>query len=489
MTIELFYSFSQFIICGFAAALFFLVYYKIKPERGSDFGDEDRKDPVIFWFGLALATWSLLGVTMWVYCKYYHLGKDCLNAKGPLEYIRVAGSTINNFAFLMGTISLDYSPSFKFLRRIQKNNNLKYGLFLSLVLISLIIITVKNPYVGKPLDVLVSLFTLGLLGLGLKESFKNAELPNLIFVGWGAIVLTMIAQLPEIIEWPLLKEWRWPLVLTSKTALIFSFLALVLSYLWRRTKTSAHIIGYERRPDWSLRFTGIRKGNRWEALYKHQDRDDEEKAYTFPKERYRLFLKSAVRRVTSHREQGWLDIFHDGFYPKELERIVKKDIDPSKSTNMLFCADSSQYRLIIPPDKIEFDLKTLEKNEFDFLSEVLRPLQTTLRFPGKNKGEWEITVALRGKERTIPVSEDLQRFLIECVRHRQNGRGKYHAWFDSRNDVNPAVFEQLPSHIVDVLFERSCGTRSFYRFRLLPDEKDFSEEVKDYFEEYFLLIF
>jgi len=224
------YAWSQFLVCSIAGIVLISVYRR---------GFIDSKDPnarylqydrCFVYLSVGTFMWAAVGALLL-------LGEARDNT--AIGTIRTMLSIVNSTALIFAAAHLDYGHPL--IRKLQQDSIWHEIPRLGLVALILFVVGVLSTYALEgdaeaiP-DFAISVLTLGVLTLGLWESFRSRGFGFLAFMSLVVLGFQVFAQIPEISSSfaGRLGENRWIIVLNSKVMAIYLFLALAYSWMHQR---------------------------------------------------------------------------------------------------------------------------------------------------------------------------------------------------------------------------------------------------------------
>jgi hypothetical protein len=334
---------SQAAICAFAGLALLSFWIGGVPEARPTPGARVRRDPGIFWLAAAVLAWAVLGA--WA----------ATGAQGRAVDVALAvASTVNNGFFWLAIAHLDHGPA-----RLKTLQSRRAQLvFLAAVALVAAAIGLwahrTSGWMQQVPDVALSLVTLAALGWALAVSFARRGFHILAALACIAVVSQVAAQ------WRL-PDYRWPLILVSKTLTLTTFLALAMSWAHERARLSG--LG--------LRFTGRSEADRIIV-----ELNGERRPMT-PEVHRRLLVFAIERLRNSSHGGGMVNIKEKGIAHTHIKRIVEQLGFADRS--QLFDNDGrSGYRLKLAPHNIGFDRTELRNHpELHDLLAALEPVPPT----------------------------------------------------------------------------------------------------------------
>ena len=338
------YALAQATICLSSAWAILALYWRGTPVRQGEPAQRPTREPGLFWLGLAVALWGIVGLVLLL-----PLDSRTAQALRPLL------SSANSACLLISASHLDYGAAI--LQRASSFPRWNHAAILGALVVALITLLLyavlgsAEPVARLP-DFSLSLVTLLLYGFGLFRSFLKRGFGPLAVLAIVAIASSFIAQIPEITDilapLGLTGDRRWVLNLASKSILLVAFLALAMSWVHevaRRPSSSAvHLF-----------FTGRRVGpqgrRRWLVRLGEASIEMRETPH-------RDLLVLAVRRVVEKAkpEGGWVPLPDlVGKLDDSRIRRMREDLRPAGLDGAVESNFQKAYRLAVDPEKIGFD--------------------------------------------------------------------------------------------------------------------------------------
>lgn len=340
------YAVAQGVTCLSAAWAILAMYLRGTPVRQGEPNPVQTRDPGLFWLGLAVGLWGLVGLLLLL-----PLGDMAAQASRTLL------SSANSACLLISASYLDYGP--EALQRASDHPHYKPiaaigSLVVALFTIGLYAALGPEAYAARLPDFALSAVTLLLYGFGLYRSFRRRGFLPLAVLACFAVVSQFSAQLPEIIAPRHLfldGDRRWVLNLTSKTMTLIAFLSLAMSWVHevarRPSRNAVH-----------LRFSGRRvgTGNRRRVVIELGDR-----AIEMRETPHRDLLALAVARVRDAGSNGGWVALPDlvGRLDDSRIRRMREDLRPAGLDAAIEANFQKSYRLAIEPKHIEIDKAAL----------------------------------------------------------------------------------------------------------------------------------
>lgn len=248
MKIGIFAALIQSIICAFAGLVLLFVYSKPIPTLNDDFQMVRIRDQGIFWLSMAVLVWAFSNAMLLLTPESYRYG---VYAK---LLFRIFASTINNACLLIAVAFFEYGPQdikvknvFIF-RKLRSSKAWRNFVIITSCVIILITFSIYLSFFDdvKPslislwtfnlFDLLLTLFTLWLLGVSLWKSFVQRN------YFWQSRLLLII--LAYVFAANTFDAWAssqsnpadsvtalcWLLILTSKILLLLMFFSLIISW-------------------------------------------------------------------------------------------------------------------------------------------------------------------------------------------------------------------------------------------------------------------
>ncbi len=287
------YSLSQTIICAVGAMALYSLWSRTEE-------DPSRRDPCWLWLGHAVAIWSFVGLAI------FSLGRLGFSVR-DINSVRTFSSILNSAFLLLAVAYFDYGPSK--LKIMQAKPVWRYLVIgLGIIMAFLVVLTGETfPDVG------LSMFTLGLTAYGLFISFTRREFESLRWTSVVVVLLTLIAQIPEIDPSLLPEDIRFLLLLTSKTGLLVLFLCLSTTSVVEKSESpySDNIM---------LEFIDERAADGWIIhLTLSPNKTQVWKVKGVPLRNLLLFTKKRCEKDGT----GWLRLIDANLYASDLDRICK----------------------------------------------------------------------------------------------------------------------------------------------------------------------
>ena len=287
------YSLSQAIICAVGAMALYSLWSRTEE-------DPAQRDPCWLWLGHAVAIWAIVGLAI------FSLGRLGFSA-GVINTIRTFASILNSAFLLLAVAYFDYGPSK--LKIMQAKPGWRYLVIgLAIVMAFLVVLTGQSfPDVG------LSIFTLCLTAYGLFISFTRREFESLRWAAVLVVLLTLVAQIPEIDPFIFPQEIRFLLLLSSKTGLLVMFLCLSTTSVVEKSEsphTEEIMMEYldEREADgWIIRLTLA------------PNKTHTGKVKGVPLKSLVLFTRKRLEKNGT----GWLKLIDANLYASDLDRICK----------------------------------------------------------------------------------------------------------------------------------------------------------------------
>ena len=320
---------AQACICLCGATVLYSFYM-----RGDPGG---QRDPTWLWLGNATLVWALIGMLGWAYSN-----------SSWFVLTRIVSSTLNS-AFLLLSIGYfdygDYGITGRIgatLKKFEASRSWRGSVVLLSLLVAAIVMAVSfavkaSPEVQALPDCILSILTLVVLEVAIYESFKGRGFPILQYVSVAIVALTVVSQLPEM--GIAMSELRWPLLLVTKTTLIFLFLALATSSATQKGEFPLDGLELTGRPV-DERFFVVKLWIKGESKPREARVRD-----TY----YHVLVEMA--RSRKENPDGYFNLQKAGYYPEYLKRLA---LALRLERPQLFDNNrSGGYRLRVDPGKIE----------------------------------------------------------------------------------------------------------------------------------------
>jgi hypothetical protein len=322
------YFFSEALICLCGAAVLYSIYL-----RGDPGG---QRDPTWSWLGNAVLVWSAIGFIGWIYSR-----------SSWFVVTRIIFSTLNSAFLLLSIGYFDYGD-YGFtgvigarLKRFEEKPAWRKSVILLSLLVAVVVIAFSlaaeaSPPVQSLPDILLSVLTLIILGVALYESFKGRGFWMLKYLSILIILLTILSQLPEM--GLIVSEFRWPLLLVTKSMLILLFLALATSSVTQKGEF----------PLEGLELTGRVVDEKFLIVRLWIKGDSKAREMRVRDTYYNVLLELARSRKAN--PDGYFNLQKAGYYPEYLKRLAHSL--RIERPQLLDNNRSGGYRLRIEPDKV-----------------------------------------------------------------------------------------------------------------------------------------
>lgn len=337
------YALCQAALCLAAGAAILSLWQRGAPVRIAE--DEPiERDEGLLWLGIGVSIWGVIGLGL------------LLPLDGTVS-LRPFLSSANSACLLISASHLDYGLAP--LQRAREWRGWKaaaLGGSLAVAVLTLVLYATlgAGARASQLPDFSLSIVTLMLYGFGLFRSFVKRGFAALAVVAVLAVVLELVAQLPEVAPDAVTAEWRWALNLAAKSVILVAFLSLSMSWVHEVARRPAAAAV-------RLRFTGIARvgaANRRRFVVRMGELEIELRETP-----HRDLVALAARRVTDATpDGGWVPLPDlVGKLDDSRIRRLREDLRPAGLDRAIETNFQKSYRLGLAPDRIAFDHAALAR--------------------------------------------------------------------------------------------------------------------------------